>query len=568
MSKPDASTAEKKAGNPNTKKIIGFVVAVGLFILLWLVPIIPNMPMEQQHVLALLAFTITCWITRPWMPALTGMLFILLAWGLGLADEKAALYGFGDSTPWFIWGGLLMALAVRTTKLHLRIAYLLLSKTSASTQGVIAIQYVVHYVLSLMIPSTTARVTTTAPIAASQIEALGLPIKSRAGKMMMISLIMAPFLFTRGTLTGGSTQILAWGILNENGISLSWLQWYLYMLFPVIVAAVLLFIGLNLLFRPEKPGLVSQTGDGALSKAETKKAIRKIAQDQLTELGKFSRGELKVSIILVSAVILWCTESFHGISADLWEKIGRLELLACAEKARDAGKIANICFSFHDEYEVFERILNGYDGWDMTQLMYNYMDIDTQAGQRGVELAASKGVAVISMEPLRGGKLAKPIPAVQELLDAEGYTGSFAGLAFKWVWDSPLLSVALSGMTTLEQLDENLGFADKAAVGALSDFERDLIAKIREIYQSRSGVPCTACGYCLPCPQDVRIPFAFELYNEKVAYGYDLESRRVYNLFSPHPAENCVSCGVCDGKCPQTIPISEWMPKIHAELTE
>jgi anion transporter len=317
MSKPDANAAEKKGGNPNTKKIIGFVVAVGLFALLWLVPIIPNMPMDQQHVLALLAFTITCWITRPWMPALTGMMFIILAWGLGLADEKAALYGFSDSTPWFIWGGLLMALAVRTTNLHLRIAYSLLSKTSASTQGVIAIQYVVHYVLSLIIPSTTARVTTTAPIAASQIEALGLPIKSRAGKMMMISLIMAPFLFTRGTLTGGSTQILAWGILNENGISLSWLQWYLYMLFPVVIAAILLFIGLNFLFRPEKPGLVSQTGDSKASKVEAKKAIRKIAQDQLAELGKFSRGELKVTIILVLAVVLWCTESIHGISADL-----------------------------------------------------------------------------------------------------------------------------------------------------------------------------------------------------------------------------------------------------------
>jgi predicted aldo/keto reductase-like oxidoreductase len=257
---------------------------------------------------------------------------------------------------------------------------------------------------------------------------------------------------------------------------------------------------------------------------------------------------------------------FHGIDAALWEKIQRLDLLSCAEKARDAGKIGHICFSFHDHYAAFERIINGYDGWGMAQVMYNYMDENNQAGRKGIELAASKGIGVVVMEPLRGGKLATPIPEVRKLLDAESYTGSFTDLAFRWVWDNPQVSVALSGMTTLEQLDENLAFADNASVGNLSNSERELIGRIRDIHQAKSSIPCTACGYCLPCPQGVRIPFVLDLYNEKIIYGYDLESRRVYNLFNPRPAEDCIQCGVCESNCPQAIPISEWMSRIHEEL--
>jgi predicted aldo/keto reductase-like oxidoreductase len=258
----------------------------------------------------------------------------------------------------------------------------------------------------------------------------------------------------------------------------------------------------------------------------------------------------------------------HGIGADMWEKTKRLDILSHVEKARDEGKISHICFSFHDNYEAFERIINEYDNWSMAQVMYNYMDEDNQAGRKGIDLAASKGIGIVVMEPLRGGKLATPIPAVQELLDAEGYTGNFTELGFRWVWDNENVAVALSGMTTLEQLNENLVFAEGAVADNLGDFERQLIEKIRTVYKTQSGIPCTSCGYCLPCPQGVRIPYVFELYNEKLIYNYGLESRRVYNLFKPRAAEGCIACGVCEEKCPQKIPISEWMPKIHAELAE
>jgi predicted aldo/keto reductase-like oxidoreductase len=259
---------------------------------------------------------------------------------------------------------------------------------------------------------------------------------------------------------------------------------------------------------------------------------------------------------------------FHGIGAEDWERIVRLELLSAAEKARDAGKIGHICFSFHGEYAAFETIIKGYDNWAFAQVMYNYMDEDNQAGRRGVELAASRGIGIVVMEPLRGGKLARPIPAVQELLDAEGYVGGFADLALRWVWDQAEIGVALSGMTTFEQLEQNLVSADRAAVGGLTDFERQLIAQIREIYRVQNGVPCTACGYCMPCPQNLNIPFAFNLYNEVIAYQYDTESRRVYNLFPTRPAEGCIQCGVCETKCPQGIEISEWMPKIHEQFAD
>ncbi|MDR1421297.1 MAG: aldo/keto reductase [Coriobacteriales bacterium] len=257
---------------------------------------------------------------------------------------------------------------------------------------------------------------------------------------------------------------------------------------------------------------------------------------------------------------------FHGIGAETWEKIQRLDLISTAEKARDLGKIGHICFSFHDSYEAFETIINGYDGWSMAQIMYNYMDEDNQAGRKGVELAVSKGIGVVIMEPLRGGKLSRPIPAVQALLDAEGYTAGFAELALRWVWDQAGIGTALSGMTTLEQLEQNLDSADKGVTGGLSDFEHQLIDRIREVYREQSGIPCTACGYCMPCPQGCNIPSAFNLYNEAVIYQYDVESQRVYNLFSNASAADCIQCGVCEEKCPQKIEISEWMPEIHKKF--
>jgi len=322
MSEDEKSALQCKEGKyqidfqKNKKGIIGFSIAVFLFLLLYFIPnIIPDMPVNQQRVLAVLAFTITNWITRPYMPALGAVWFIMLIWGLGLATDKEVLYGYGDTTPWFLYGGLTMALAVRETNLHKRISYFLLAKASASTSGVVIMQYLVHLVLAFMIPSTTARVTTTAPIAASQVEALGLPIKSRAGKMMMISIIMAPFLYTRISLTGGTTQITAWGILKEAGYELSWLFWASIMVFPCVVGAAIMFVLLWFLFRPEKPQ-IEGVKEG-MGKKEAQKVLKDIAQTELKKLGKMKKSEKKVAVIIVCAIILWCTDKIHGLSPDL-----------------------------------------------------------------------------------------------------------------------------------------------------------------------------------------------------------------------------------------------------------
>lgn len=320
MAKDVKDTDEESGvkGPSGLKKIVSLLIAVALFLIIWYVPML-DLKELPRHVVALLAFTVTCWVLKPWAPPLTAMLFMLLAWLLGLAkDAPAALWGFSQSTPWFIWGGLIMALAVKETKLHIRIAYSLLKIVPPSTAGVLGVNYLLQFILALLIPSTTARVTATAPIAASQIESLGLPLKSRAGKFMMISLIMAAFIATRATLTGGTTQIMAWGILKQQGIYISWLQWLLYMLVPVVGAMVFMFIGYWLLYHPE-PAAVAKVAEQALGEAPPEKAlnVKEVAAEALKKMGPMTIGEKKAAGILLFSVLLWILEPVIHIDSDL-----------------------------------------------------------------------------------------------------------------------------------------------------------------------------------------------------------------------------------------------------------
>ncbi len=254
---------------------------------------------------------------------------------------------------------------------------------------------------------------------------------------------------------------------------------------------------------------------------------------------------------------------FHSFNTANWEIFKSENLMERAEAAQKAGKIKHIGFSFHDSYELFEEIINYYDKWTMCQIQYNFIDIDYQAGTKGLKLAASKGIGVSIMEPLRGGKLAKPIPSVAKLLKEQNYPDSFANLSLQWLWNQPEVSIVLSGMTTMEQLEQNLVSADKSAPNSLSQGELDLVASIKTEYETRGGsIPCTKCAYCIPCPQNVNIPMMFTYYNDAEIYEDDLESIRGYNVFG-RQAANCVGCKVCEDKCPQHIEISQWMPKIH-----
>jgi hypothetical protein len=243
-------------------------------------------------------------------------------------------------------------------------------------------------------------------------------------------------------------------------------------------------------------------------------------------------------------------------------------LLGEAERALADGRIGHLGFSFHDNYECFEEIVNASDLWTFCQIQYNYMDTENQAGTRGLRLAAEKGLAVVVMEPLMGGRLADPPPAIREIMASHSPQWSPAELAFDWVWDQPEVSVVLSGMSTMDQVAENLRFADAARVGKLGEADQELIAQIREQYKARVTIPCTQCGYCMPCPNGVNIPVNFDFFN--YAHTYDdlgaAQFRYKFVLKEEQRAGACIDCDTCEELCPQHIQISDWMPKVQALL--
>ncbi len=258
---------------------------------------------------------------------------------------------------------------------------------------------------------------------------------------------------------------------------------------------------------------------------------------------------------------------FHAVNAKTWEIMKNEDLFARAEAAQKAGKIGHICFSFHDEYSVFEDMINSYDKWAACQIQYNFMDADYQAGMKGLKLAASKDIGVVIMEPLRGGKLANPIPQAAELMNKKGYKDTMANLALQWLWNQPEVSLVISGMNEMNQVTQNINSANNSGVGTLTAHELELVSDIKAIYDSRESIPCTGCGYCLPCPESINIPVMMEFYNDAIVYEHSTESQRLYNLQN-QPAKSCIQCRECESKCPQSIKISELMPVINEKLED
>ena len=252
------------------------------------------------------------------------------------------------------------------------------------------------------------------------------------------------------------------------------------------------------------------------------------------------------------------------------DKIRDLGVLPWAEKMMAKGKIGNLGFSFHDSFDVLKSIIDGYDNWTFCQIQYNYMDIEFQAGTRGLEYAAGKGLGVVIMEPLRGGTLAKePPPGVAKLFGRSPHKRSPREWGLLWVWEHPEVSVALSGMSAMEHVVENVTIADKAGPGTLSAAEMALFSEVRTAYRALSPTACTGCGYCMPCPSGVDIPHTFSLYNDAVMYNDAERSKRMFNspMFPPesHP-DNCIECGTCLEACPQKINIPEELKKADALL--
>jgi len=261
----------------------------------------------------------------------------------------------------------------------------------------------------------------------------------------------------------------------------------------------------------------------------------------------------------------------HGLDKLRWDSvILKLGILKKAESAIRDGRIGRLGFSFHDTCDSFKEIIDGYDRWVLCQIQYNYMDTENQAGTKGLQYAASKGMAVVVMEPLLGGRLANPPQPVQALFDSFKKQRSPSDWALQWVWNQPEVSLVLSGMSSMKQVEENIRSADLSGVGSFGAEEAHLIECVREKFKERAAIPCTKCGYCMPCPSGVNIPRNFELYNDAVMYDDPGAPRMTYTRFfdEKERANVCIQCRICEEKCPQKIVISELLSQVHAVLGE
>lgn len=259
----------------------------------------------------------------------------------------------------------------------------------------------------------------------------------------------------------------------------------------------------------------------------------------------------------------------HALNKDRWEKMKSLGALEFLDEAVKDGRILYPSFSFHDKYEVFEDILTSYD-WQMAQIQFNYLDINEQAGLRGLKLAGRRNVPIVVMEPLRGGALASPPPEVQKILSRYPEKRSAHDWAFRYVGNFKEVAVQLSGMSTREMVDDNLKIFDEVQVNALSDRDKRMIGRLRAAYKKRMPIGCTGCAYCVPCPKGVRIPKLFSIYNESKMFDKPEELPRDYGYYVKEGADasKCVGCGLCEKQCPQSLPIREWLKTVHKEATE
>jgi predicted aldo/keto reductase-like oxidoreductase len=258
----------------------------------------------------------------------------------------------------------------------------------------------------------------------------------------------------------------------------------------------------------------------------------------------------------------------HSLRAKWWRKLHDLGVLQWAGRAQADGRIGHLGFSFHDDYPVFKEIVDAYD-WTFCQIQYNYMDVENQAGARGLQYAASKGLAVVIMEPILGGRLVDPPRPIQDIWSKAPRQRKPADWALQWLWHQPEVAVVLSGMSALSHVEENVASAGNSGVGTLTGEELAIVDQVREAYQALCPIPCTRCGYCMPCPQGVDIPENFDVYNQGVMYDKPDHARRSYGFIDEeNRADACIACLECEDQCPQSIPISDWMVHVHEVLAE
>lgn len=262
----------------------------------------------------------------------------------------------------------------------------------------------------------------------------------------------------------------------------------------------------------------------------------------------------------------------HALEGNSWDRLSSLGVIDFLESAKADGRIANIGFSFHGTNEDFVRIVDAYD-WTFCQIQYNFLDTQNQAGTAGLKYAADKNIAVVVMEPLRGGNLSRPEapPAIKNMWDEAETRRTPAEWALRWVWNCPEVTVVLSGMNVDEHVKENLAIADVAKANALTEAELNLVSRVADKYRELMPVGCTGCQYCMPCPAGVNIPSCFEVYNTARMFGESHERTRfVYAVMNGGVrgnktyASQCVECGECMEHCPQHIEIPEKLKEVAA----
>jgi predicted aldo/keto reductase-like oxidoreductase len=258
----------------------------------------------------------------------------------------------------------------------------------------------------------------------------------------------------------------------------------------------------------------------------------------------------------------------HSLTEDLWKKLSPLGITRFLDAALADGRIKHAGFSFHDETPIFKQIVDAYD-WSFCQIQYNFMDEDYQAGRAGLEYAAGKGLGVIIMEPLRGGGLAARVPEdVQAVWNKAQVKRTPAQWALRFVWNRPEVSVVLSGMSEPGQMEENVRTANEGLANSLTAEELALIQEAKAIYQARTRVNCTGCGYCLPCPHGVSIPANFLQLNNLSIYRDRGAAEFFYFriLKEEQRASHCEECSQCVELCPQHIPIPDMLKEVVQEF--
>lgn len=257
----------------------------------------------------------------------------------------------------------------------------------------------------------------------------------------------------------------------------------------------------------------------------------------------------------------------HSLNVSYWTALKAAGIGDFLNRAIKDGRIRYAGFSFHDKVDLFKEIVDYYD-WSFCQIQYNYLDEYYQAGKEGLEYASKKGLGITIMEPLKGGKIVNHLPkAAQDVFNQADVKWSPAKWALRWVWNHPEVSVALSGMSTMDNVVENVKIAEEAHANSLSQQELAVVNQVKQIFKDRIKVDCTNCGYCMPCPARVNIPENFSIYNDYHMFGtpetkYRYKLKYNTGIIPREQASMCIKCGKCEARCPQNLPIRQELKNV------